>query len=83
MLQIAKIKAYAYGISNDACEVMCSYLSDRFQRFKITNERIPWVALLKRIPQGSGLGSFLFNTFKNDKFHFVEMCDLIKQSNWS
>ncbi len=33
---IAKMKAY--GISNNACEFMCSYLSDRFQRVNILNE---------------------------------------------
>ncbi len=36
-LLIAKMKAYV--VSNDACEFMRSYLSDRFQKAKISNER--------------------------------------------
>ncbi len=52
-------------------------LCDRFQRVKISNERSSWMALSNRSPQGSGLGPFLFNTFMNDIFYFMEICELV------
>jgi exonuclease III len=73
-LLIAKMSAY--GVSNNACEFMSSYLSDRYQRVKISNEKSLWTQLLKGIPQGSCLGPFLFNVFMNDIFYFIETCDL-------
>jgi hypothetical protein len=73
-LLIAKMNAY--GLSNDACKFMSSYLSERYQRVKISNEKSSWMPLLKGIPQGSCLGPFLFNVFMNDIFFFIELCDL-------
>ncbi len=78
-LLIAKMKAY--GLSNHACEYMTRYLSDRYQRVKITNEKISWMPLLKGILQGSSLSPFLFNIFINDLFHFIETCCLINYAD--
>ncbi len=55
---------------------MVSYLSERYQRVKISNKTKSWTPLLKGIPQGSCLGPFLFNVFMNDIFYFIEICDL-------
>ncbi len=71
-LLIAKMSAY--GLSNGACELMSSYLCDRYQRVKISNNKSSWKKMLKGIPQGSGLGPFLFNVFMNDIFSFMEIC---------
>jgi len=66
----------AYGLSNNACIFMSSYLSERYQRVKISTEKSAWTPILKGIPQGSCLGPFLFNVFMNDIFYFMETCAL-------
>ncbi len=53
----------AYGLSNDACEFMSSYLCDRYQRVTISNNNSSRKKMLKGILQGSGLATFLFNVF--------------------
>ncbi len=68
-------KMSAYGLGNKVCEFMASYLSERYQRVKISNRRSSWTPLLKGIPQGSCLGPFLFNIFMNDIFYFREIGD--------
>ncbi len=70
-------KMSAYGLSNNACEFMNSYLCDWYQRVKISNNKSSWKKMLKGIPQGSGLVPFLFNIFMNDIFYFMEICDLL------
>ncbi len=69
-LLITKMSAHSLG--NTACEFMASYLSDRYQRVKISNKKDSWTPLLKGIPQGSSLGPFLFNVFMNDIFYFID-----------
>ncbi len=71
----------ACGLGNKACEFMASYLSERYQRVKISNTKSSWTPLLKGIPQGSCLGPFLFNVFMNDIFYFIEICDLANYAN--
>ncbi len=73
-LLIAKMKAY--GLSDEACTFMSSYICDRYQRMKVSNTK-----LTKGIPQGSGLGYFLLNVFMNDIFYFMEMCDLVNYAD--
>ncbi len=46
-LLIAKMSAY--GLSNDACEFMSSYLCDRYLRVKISNNNSSWKKMLKGI----------------------------------
>ncbi len=69
-------KMNAYRLNGDACEFMFSYLTGRFQRVTISDERSSCLPLLKGIPQGSSLGPFIFNVFMNDIFYFIETCDL-------
>ncbi len=82
-LLIAKMKAY--GLSNEACTFMSSYICDIYQRVKISNTKSSWTKLTKGIPQGfgsmNGLGPFLQIVFMNDIFYFIEICDLVNYAD--
>ena len=66
-------KLHAYGFSKQALAVICSYLSNRKQRIKINNVFSSWKDLILGVPQGSVLGSLLFNFYLNDLFFFLKM----------
>ncbi len=76
---ITKIKAY--GLTDDACKFMSSYLSRIFQIVFLSNENSSWQPLLKGIPEGSGLGLIIFNIFNNNIFYFIEKCDFINHTD--
>ena len=40
----------AYGISNDSCNLLMSYLSERRQRVKIGNSGSSWSEIIKGVP---------------------------------
>ena len=60
-LLLAKLNAY--GFSFNAIKFVQSYLSERFQRVNINNNFNEWCKILLGVPQGSILGSLLFNIF--------------------
>ncbi len=78
-LLVAKMKAY--GLSSDACKFISSYLCNRFQRVRISDERSSWKPLTKGVPQGSCLGPLLFNIFMNDIFYFIEKTLLVNYAD--
>ena len=53
-----------------------SYLTGRKQRIKVGTSFSTWKSLSKGVPQGSVLGSLLFNTFINDFFYAIEQCQV-------
>ena len=69
-LLVAKI--YAYGFSKESLKVIHSYLSNRWHRTKIHKQFSSWKELIQGVPQGSVLGSLLFNTYLNDLFYIAE-----------
>ena len=48
-----------------------SYFSDRFQQTRINGSLSNWAEISVGVPQGSILGSLLFNIFLNDVFLFI------------
>ena len=80
-LLIAKLEAY--GFDTGALSIISDYLSDRWQRTKISNKYSTWSQLLKGVPQGSILGPIFFNLYLNDFLFFLkntQVCNLADDS---
>ena len=69
-LLLAKLSAYGFDLNS--CELMKSYIMHRQQRVKIGETLSNWVYNIKGGPQGSILGTLLFNIFIND-FLFLKL----------
>ena len=69
-LLIANINAY--GFSLPALKLSHDYLSNRQQRTKVNHDFSLWEEVLFEVPQGSVLGSILFNIFLSDFFLVVK-----------
>ena len=63
-LLLAKLSAY--GVTDDALQLLRSYLTDRKQHVKIDGNLSDWQIMKCGVPQGSILGPLLFNIYMND-----------------
>ena len=66
-LLIAKLNAY--GLSEDACNLIINYLTNRRHRVKISGTWSHWETINRGVLQGSVLEPLLFNIFLNDLFY--------------
>ena len=73
-LLIAKLKCY--GLEQNAVDFFKRYISNRYQCCKINNTLGDWRKIIAGVPQGSILGSLLFNIFSNDIFFFLKYANL-------
>ena len=73
-LFIAKLAAY--GFDYNSLQMLQSYLLNRKQRTKINNAYRKYCETLFGIPQGSILGSLLFNIYICDMFYDINDCDI-------
>ena len=69
-LLIAKL--HVYGFSKEPLKLIKSYLTNRWQRTKLNTGFGKWTEILLGVPQGSVLGSLLFNIYINDLFFPTE-----------
>ena len=66
----------AYGFSINTLVFIYSYLKRRKQNVKINNIESLLKILVSGVPQGSMLGSILFNLFINNLFLFIDKANL-------
>ena len=64
-------KLHEYGVSKEACQLLHSYLMNRRQHVKTGCSRSEWVEMNKGVPQGSVLGTLIFNIFINDIIFYL------------
>ena len=70
-------KLRCYGITDNACTLLMSYLSQRKQRVKIGRSRSYWGNLSHGVQQGFVLGPLIFNIFLNCVFYVLDkQCNL-------
>ena len=71
---IAKFEAY--GLSKSSLSLLLDYLTSHKQRVKIGSSYSVWKEIKRGVPQGSILGSLLFNVFINTIFMFIEKSEI-------
>ena len=73
-LLIAKLKTH--NLDRSILRLLMDYLNSRKQRTKVGSSYSKWSEIKHGIPQGSILGSLLFNIFRNSLFFVIEKSDI-------
>ena len=73
-LLIAKLQAY--GFTRESLLIILSYFSDHWQHVKIDSSFSSCLKLIQGVPQGSVLGTLLFNIYLDDLFFALEDTDI-------
>ena len=73
-LLIAKLASY--GIQRNILLLLFSYLKDKTQIGDIKGKRSSFITVLAGVPQGSIIGTVLFNIFINDMIDIFETCNV-------
>ena len=68
-------KLHTYGFSISVLRLIYSYLANRIKRTKINSSYSSWEEILFGVPQGSVLGTLLFNIFLRDTFFVLSQTD--------
>ena len=69
-------KFYAYGLSEEATTIFCSYLERRGKRVKIDDILVSLQVLISGVPKWSIFGPILFNIFLNDLLEVIKNSDI-------
>ena len=73
-LLLAKLNAY--GFHYNSMKLIYSYLSNRLQRVRVNCSYSSWNEIIYGVPQGSILGTLLFNIYLSDLFMFCKDSDI-------
>ena len=70
-------KLSAYGFDENACMMMANYFTNRQQRVKIGDARSQWLNIQRGAPQGSLMGTFIYNILTNDMLYMInDLCEI-------